>query len=669
MNVNNYSCISSRVKLMMDLVKEDNSENEVELQPTLEADANNSSDSNFIEQFGIASGSGNDMVEVEVISIDDCSGLREMVNTEELCNGTEISVDVPILNTTNVTDDLSSEGVLISELDASQEATSSSTSASNFTKQGIPRKRRKFEKSVLQRKVEKNNELKNKHKVREGCLESCRLQCRKNISEEDRVNINSQFWDLAYAERKSFVLNMCERLSVKRRTSGCDIEERESRKNTYKYFLKNSEGQTKQVCKSFFLTTLGYEKKNDRFVFDVLNMTPASSLQPKPDMRGRATPANNCISKQEVCEHIESFNPVISHYRREHAPLRRYLPSDVNIKLMHKDFLMKFPNIQVSYDFYRKEVGKNNISFAVLGNEECETCESFEIEHLHKKYNLQSECTKCSEWKIHLDLAKTARELYKEHLRLYKNHDNTVCYTADLQKVIMLPRMESFKAVLFAKRLVAYNESFVPVGEKSKHKTFATVWHEGISGRKKEDIVSTFYAFFLWLDICAGQNKSWCFLSFLVFLVNSDRINAKEITLCYFIPGHTFMAADSFHHCVESALKKQIRTYDFDDFKEAVATCKAHVEVKNMQAADFFSWQDHSSQLKLKQETRHYLRDMACIKVVRDSYTLKYKTSHDQEDFHELDFLKKSACKPGGMKMPNHLERPCGFPKEKRDDI
>lgn len=98
--------------------------------------------------------------------------------------------------------------------------------------------------------------------------------------------------------------------------------------------------------------------------------------------------------------------------------------------------------------------------------------------------------------------------------------NDEVCYSADLQKVIMLPRLDQYKVALFTPRIIAFNESFVPVGKKQVGvKPVAAVWHEGVAGRKKEDI-STFHSFFLenrdfanitlWLDNCSTQNKN-CF--------------------------------------------------------------------------------------------------------------------------------------------------------------
>lgn len=82
----------------------------------------------------------------------------------------------------------------------------------------------------------------------------------------------------------------------------------------------------------------------------------------------------------------------------------------------------------------------------------------------------------------------------------------------------MLPRADMFKEVIFIPRIIAFNESFVPVGKFTKTvKPLAVIWHECVSGRKKEDLISTFHAFLsknrdirnitIWLDNCAAQNK------------------------------------------------------------------------------------------------------------------------------------------------------------------
>ena len=95
---------------------------------------------------------------------------------------------------------------------------------------------------------------------------------------------------------------------------------------------------------------------------------------------------NKRLDHQEIRNSIESFNPGISHYRREQVPNRRYLQSDTSIEIMHDDFLQNHSNSQCSYIVYREEVSqKIIICFATLGEEECEPCLAYKINMNLKK--------------------------------------------------------------------------------------------------------------------------------------------------------------------------------------------------------------------------------------------------------------------------------------------
>lgn len=214
-----------------------------------------------------------------------------------------------------------------------------------------------------------------------------------------------------------------------------------------------------------------------------------------------------------------------------------------------------------------------NISFVKLGHEECEQCEHFG-NHPHQKDDTKEDCDDCTAYKVHTALAGAARLAYKEDAEK-KWEDGELVYSVDLQKVIMLPRCDMFKSVIFAQRLSVYNESFVPVGKNRKEKAVAVLWHEATMGRKKEDIISTVYKILtaseardakkitLWMDNCTSQNKNWTFLSFLVYCLNTLDLNDDTILIKYFEPGHTFMSADSFHHRVEKSLHCMKKVYDF----------------------------------------------------------------------------------------------------------
>ncbi|KAF9411384.1 hypothetical protein HW555_009785 [Spodoptera exigua] len=230
----------------------------------------------------------------------------------------------------------------------------------------------------LPRKIMKHNtpgdwmpkiKKKREHCVKPGCNEKCIKKCMTLLNQEDREAINKSYWDMSWQEQHAFVEAHTYVAVPKRKITS--EPKRNPRRN---FVLKKQDGTRKDVCKIFFLTTLGYLKNNDRILHPTFT---DSSI----DKRGKhqKTPA---FDRDLLNQHVESFNPLEPHYRREHAPLRRYLPSDVNITQMHKHFCETYPDRQVSYSLYRSHLKNMKISFTALGNEECELCESY---NFHKK--------------------------------------------------------------------------------------------------------------------------------------------------------------------------------------------------------------------------------------------------------------------------------------------
>lgn len=71
---------------------------------------------------------------------------------------------------------------------------------------------------------------------------------------------------------------------------------------------------TVKVCKVFLLATVGSEKDNDRIIKSVRN-TDNNKIVPKSD--GRKRPSSRKIDRKIILDHLNSFAPTISHYRRE----------------------------------------------------------------------------------------------------------------------------------------------------------------------------------------------------------------------------------------------------------------------------------------------------------------------------------------------------------------
>lgn len=299
-----------------------------------------------------------------------------------------------------------------------------------YTKSGQLRKRRRFSMSLQSRKKQKLEDKKNKFLLKDPCGSKCKKCCTKKISEAQRANIHLSFWQLTNLEQKTFVLNMTEKKNAKRKVS---LNSRRSMSFTYR--LKDDNGKIQEVCKIFFLATLGYLPNNDRIVRSAFSSTTTSQLKAKKSQRGTASSSKK-IDRSIIREHIESFKPTISHYRREHAPNRRYLPSDITIVIMYNDFKEKHPTINFSYYLYREVVSKMNISFAALGHEECFSCAAFKNHKNntnHDPENIENDCAECDSWNKHIEKANSARHQYQ--IDAEADNPNTLACSADLQKV------------------------------------------------------------------------------------------------------------------------------------------------------------------------------------------------------------------------------------------
>lgn len=103
---------------------------------------------------------------------------------------------------------------------------------------------------------------------------------------------------------------------------------------------------------------------------------------------------------------------------------------------MYDNFKLKHPNFQISYNVYRLNVKKLNISSATLGCEECFSCETFKLHRTGSKHDgTNLDCEICTTWKIHNDKYYAARQEYQRDASVAAESNKEVFVSADLQKV------------------------------------------------------------------------------------------------------------------------------------------------------------------------------------------------------------------------------------------
>lgn len=222
--------------------------------------------------------------------------------------------------------------------------------------------------------------------------------------------------------------------------------------------------------------------------------------------------------------------------------------------------------------------------------------------------------------------------------------------------MIQLPRLDGLKTVVFSQRILAFNETFAPVGAyTSKFPVVACLWPESVCGRSSNDILSCFHRVILkyghlekltlWLDNCSSQNKHWNFFQHIVLLLNKADISLKTVVLKYFEPGHTFMAADSFHAAVEASMRRA-RVVTYDDFKVAVEKAKKEVDVLDMLTTDFFQTELTVSQYTLNRvHPRPYMENIRKIQFRKGRYDVGYTDLVNSEQLVYCSLFSKKQQK------------------------
>lgn len=548
---------------------------------------------------------------------------------------------------------------------------------------------------------DKTDKEKEKHQRLKPC--SCKYRkCYEKFSEEDLDEIHASYWSNEIDIRRQWVYCHVKKFPPKRRYG--DFDDQPIKNFSNFYYLPN-QNEDINVCRYMFLSTLGYS--NTKFIRTAFKNIQKGFTQ--GDKRGKHAPPHKMSEDDNkfIKDHINKYNPSISHYRREHSPNRLYLPSELTIREMYNDYIneCKENNHKTfHYSVYCKILKEMNISFAKLGVEECEQCDAFPLHKtevlkndekgevlLKKTKNKASnnhdwkcsdlDCFTCLNYNVHVNNYNEARIDYNNDKELQKKNQDTIYMSTDLQKVVLLPRLPGYKKCLFTRRLIIYNQTFAPIGKfkTTKKKPVGNLWHEGISGRNDEDISSGFlkvisskqyrdYAHWvIWMDNCGGQNKCWTLYTMLAWYMYND-CAPKTITLKYFTPGHSFMSADNFHHQVEKQMKLKDKVYDFNDFVDCVSTVG---EAILMHHSDFKNFEKGLSQGKLAKKTTPLLANVKIAQFHKCSTSLYYKEKLTDKDFKEAFFLQQKIERAIKNKCKDYTGREVdkGINPEKKNNI
>ena len=159
---------------------------------------------------------------------------------------------------------------------------------------------------------------------------------------------------------------------------------------------------------------------------------------------------------------IESFNPAVSHYRIDHAPNRRYLPSYLSQSALYDLFCQKQKQLSLavcSRSHFVNIFSTLNISFCSPTVDKCSICEN------HNQANHNCELAECT-FIRHKESSRQARENMKNDSNIASASNGKICcVSVDMQKVIQIPKL-TIKDAFFSRKLNVFNETFAPVHSK-----------------------------------------------------------------------------------------------------------------------------------------------------------------------------------------------------------
>lgn len=449
------------------------------------------------------------------------------------------------------------------------------------------------------------------HELGKNC--NCRKKCFENVPEEARNRIIKNFNTLSSNnEQNSYLTSLISVLSVRRRRPRNNEEEANLRSSSFAYRVRfNIENCFKEVvvCRQAFMSIHGIKKKKLSYIQNSLKLT---GMFPK-DKRGENKNHPRKFQPHVlrfVCDHIKSFKGRKSHYSMKDSK-RIYLPEELNIKKMFKMFCEMHPDVNVSYESYRRIFNtKFNISFGYPRTDTCSTCDEFMI----KVKSLQSDISKpettvddketlqkeINELSIKNELHKRKAEVFYNRKRVAKRNsqksetEEAVCF--DFGKNLCVPNI-STNDVYYKSQLNVYAFN---IHILSTAQSVFYIYPETVGKKGSDDVCSMLHNFFynfldpkvknlvMFCDSCGGQNKNYTMFRFLHNVVHNQR-RFNNIKIIFPIRGHSYMEPDKNMGLINTAQRAEIPA-DWIDIIRQARSKPSPFDVVDVKQSLFRTW-------------------------------------------------------------------------------
>lgn len=512
---------------------------------------------------------------------------------------------------------------------------------------------------------------------------SCRFKCASKISQDERHYCFRKFWKLGSREKQwSFVVKYTNK-HRKYRCLNSDIPN--NRQYTFKYTLplpkksNQNECSVVEVCKTMFLNTLAVSGR-------ILKTSWAKydgSTEMFPDLRGRHNNHKKVINPDvvtSVCDHVNSFVPVESHYVRKNSK-KLYLDSSLSIARMFKLYVewfdsAKYKDAAKTERQYRDIVNENfNLSFFRPKKDQCDVCQIF----CNKAHPTDEENANHQK---HLSNKKIARDLKtRDKCDAISSNGTILAAVFDFQKVLCCPHGNV--SIFYYKRKLSFlNFTVFDMGEK---RAVCYMWDETVAKRGANEVSSCLLdyieenvkkgvgEFRFWSDNCAGQNKNR--FIFYLYIYAASKYNVT-ISHRFLEKGHTQNEGDSVHALIERKAENKI-IYTPDEWRLLVRWAKSSGEpyvVRNMSQENFFDFKSHvvdkawSKNIEGHKVAWNNIREVMVNKSIPNQLLYKY----DLNDANYGTVVVRSNTRRTNTTLPTLevvYKAPIGLSKDKKRDL
>lgn len=429
----------------------------------------------------------------------------------------------------------------------------------------------------------------------------CRNKCGEKITESDRLECFTRFWNLGNKEKQwLFILKYV----LKERKKRCLNSSSNRRQYTYKYSLPLKSQSTDlectrvAICKTLFLNTLAVGERTVKTAFQKFN----GVANFEPDNRGRHANHKiviNDVMVKSVCDHVNSFVPVESHFTRQDSS-KLYLDGSLTINRMFQLYQEWFNESVYSSQVktvrqYRDIVNRNfNLGFHTTKKDQCNLC------HAYNNTSRHTDADKTA-YEEHLKAKNYTKKLKQQDKQDAKDSDGSIVTAVfDFEKVFNCPH-GNVNLFYYKLKLSCFNFTIFDVVKK---KGICYIWDETVAKMEANEISSCLLNFIddyvkegatefrFWSDNCAGQNINRFFFSFYMYAAKKYNVSIHHRFL---EKGHTQNEGDSIHALIERSIKAKT-IYSPDEWRLQVHRAKVEGDpyfVKNMTQEQFYDFKTH----------------------------------------------------------------------------